>query len=158
MSRAFTKEDDAGDDLVERPIPPGPNYVTRRGFDFLKNEAIRLVAQRKETAAAGGDLKPIDRDLRYLEARISGAIIVPKGKGGADAEARFGARVTIEDETGRSKTFQIVGEDEARTDDDKFLAWSAPLVQAMLGAKAGDKISWQGLEGVTQYRIVKVEY
>ena len=154
MSRAFTKEDDAGEDLPERPIPPGPNYVTPRGLELLKSAAEKLVAQRKEAVASGGDLKPVDRDLRYLEARINSAIVVPQGKG---EEVRFGAQVTIEDEAGQRKTFRIVGEDEARADPN-CLAWSAPLVQSMLGTKTGQGISWQGPEAVVTCNIVSVEY
>ena len=154
MSQAFTKEDDAGDELLERPVPGGPNYVTPRGLELLQAAANELVARRKETAAASGDLKPIDRDLRYLEARISGALVVPRGKG---PEARFGARVTLDDESGRRSTFQIVGQDEARTDP-ALLAWSAPLAQALLGAKAGDKISWRGPEALLRYTLVSVDW
>ena len=88
MSRAFTKETDAGDDLPERPVPAGPNYVTPRGLELLKEAARKLAERRKEAQADGGDLAPIDRDLRYLEARINGATLVPRGKG---PEARFGA-------------------------------------------------------------------
>ena len=154
MSRAFTKEDDAGEELPERPVSAGPNYVTPRGLDQLKAAAGELVARRKETAAAGGDLGPIDRDLRYLEARINGAVVVPPGSG---PEARFGARVTLQDESGNRTTFRIVGEDEARTDP-SLLAWSAPLAQAIFGAKAGATVSWKGPEGLIRYAVVAVEY
>ncbi len=99
-------------------------------------------------------MKIIDRDLRYLEARISGATVVPPGKG---PEARFGARVTLEDESGKRRTFQIVGEDEARTGSD-FLPWSAPLTQSLLGAKPGDKIAWQSPDGPIRYSVLTIEY
>src|SRR5579885_1649505 len=105
MSRAFTKEDDAGDDLPERPVPEGPNYVTPRGLELLRAAVRELVAAR---ARPGADLKRVDRDLRYLETRIDSAIVVPRGSGG---EARFGARVTLRDSAGKTRTFQIVGED-----------------------------------------------
>jgi transcription elongation GreA/GreB family factor len=152
MSRAFTKEDDAGDDSPERPVPPGPNYVTPRGLELLHAEGRELLARKK--SATPDQMKPIDRDLRYIEARIIGAIVVPRGSG---PEIRFGARVTYQDDFGHEKKFQIVGEDEARNDSTK-LAWSAPLVQVMLGAKAGDGISWPGPHGSTQLMIVSVEY
>jgi transcription elongation GreA/GreB family factor len=154
MSRAFTKEDDAGEDLPERPVPAGPNYVTPRGLELLKRAATELVERRRNASAAGGDLKPIDRDLRYLEARIGGAIVVPPGSG---SEVRFGARVTLEDESGLSRTFRIVGEDEARTDP-SFLPWSAPLAGALLGAKAGETVRWKGPEGAVAHKVVAVEY
>jgi transcription elongation GreA/GreB family factor len=150
MSRAFTKEDDAGDDLPERPVPEGPNYVTPRGLELLRAAVTQLVAMRKSAS----DLKPIDRDLRYLEARIDSAIVVPKGSG---TEARFGAAVTLKDEAGAVRTFRIVGEDEARGDPG-LMPWSAPLARAVLGAKAGDSVAWEGPEGVARYEIVRVDY
>src|SRR5690348_3384169 len=143
MSRAFTKEDDAGEDLPERPVSRGPNYVTPRGLELLKAAAADVIEKRRKALAAGGDVKPFDRDLRYFEARINGATVVPPGSG---PEIRFGARVSLEDAAGRRKTFRIVGEDEARTAPD-FLPWSAPLAHAMLGAKAGDMFSWEEPDG-----------
>jgi len=120
MSRAFTKEEDAGDDLPERPVSEWPNYA----------------------------------DLRYVEARILSAIMVPPGTG---HEIRFGAHVTYKDDAGQEKSFQIVGEDEARTTPG-VLAWTAPFVQAMFGAKPGDGVLWEGPSGREQLTIVAVEY
>jgi transcription elongation GreA/GreB family factor len=153
MSRAFTKEDDAGEDLPELPVPLGPNYVTPRGLELLKNAALELVA-RKKKAAAGDDVRPIDRDLRYLESRIGSAIVVPHGSG---PEARFGAQVTIEDPAGRRQTFHIVGDDEARSSTD-LLSWSAPLALAILGAKAGETVTWDGPDGAVRYKLLAVDY
>jgi transcription elongation GreA/GreB family factor len=108
---------------------------------------------RKKTADADS-IKSIDRDLRYIEARIMSAVVVPPGSG---KEIRFGARVTYQDDYGQQKVFHIVGEDEARNDSTK-MAWSAPLAGAMLGFKAGDGVSWKGPDGVTQFTILSVEY
>jgi len=141
MSRAFTKEDDAGDELPELPVSRGPNYVTPRGLELLKEAARELALRRASAKAAGEDMRAIDRDFRYLEARIGTAVVVPPGSG---VEARFGARVALEDESGERRTFRIVGEDEARTDPAALLAWSSPLAEALLGAKAGDSVSWKG--------------
>ncbi len=154
MSRAFTKEDDAGDDILERPVPAGPNYVTQRGLDLLKADVHKLAADKAKIQKAGGDAKLIDRDLRYLEARINSATVVPLGSGD---EIRFGATVTIETETGEQQTFQIVGEDEARTGKNS-LAWSAPIVIAMLGAKPGDTVTWDGPEATVRTKILKVSF
>ena len=151
MSRAFTKEDDAGDEQHERPIPEGPNYVTPRGLDLLRAEVRELLARREKAV----DKKAIDRDLRYLEARIDSAIVVPPGSG---AEARFGAAVTLKDAAGKHQTFRIVGQDEARTDPANLLPWSSPLAQALLGKKAGDDISWQAERGEGRHSIVKVNF
>src|SRR4051812_16416515 len=117
MSRAFTKEDDAGEDLPERPVPEGPNYVTAHGLELLRAAVRERVEAR---AKPGADVTRVDRDLRYLEARLNTAIVVPPGKG---PEARFGAKVTLEDGSGGRQTFVIVGEDEARHSNG-LLPWS----------------------------------
>lgn len=154
MSRAFTKEDDAGEDLPERPVPMGPNYMTPRGLDLLKQAGHDLVEKRKKALAEGGDIRPFDRDLRYLEARINTALVVPKGSG---TQIRFGAIVTIEDELGQQTTFHIVGEDEARTDP-KFISWSSPLVNELFGAQPGDTVSCELPDGNRRYKIISVHY
>ncbi len=152
MSRAFTKEDDAGDDTPERPVSTAPNYVTPRGLELLHDEGRALLARKK--TAGPDEIKAIDRDLRYIEARITAAILVPQGSG---KEIRFGAHVTYKDDAGQEKFFQIVGEDEARGDRTK-LPYTAPIAQAMLGAKPGDGISWNGPAGIEQFMIVNVAY
>lgn len=152
MSRAFTKEDDAGESLPERPIPAGPNYVTPRGLELLKETGRQLVARRNKLPVEGGERLPLDRDLRYIEARINSAIIVPVGAG---PEARFGARVTIENPVGKREIYQIVGEDEARTDS-KFIPWTSPLAQALFGSKEGDSVTWEGAD--SKYKVVSIEW
>jgi transcription elongation factor GreB len=154
MSRAFTKEDDAGEDVPEKPVPSGPNYVTPRGLTMLQDAARDIVARREKALAAGDEVKTMDRDLRYLEARIGSAIPVPKGAGD---EARFGATVTLEDEAGQRRTFTIVGEDEARTSND-FMPWSAPLALAVMGARPGEMATWEAPEGVVRHRVVAVKF
>jgi transcription elongation GreA/GreB family factor len=155
MSRAFTKEDDAGEDLPELPVPEGPNYVTPRGLELLKKAGKDLVARREREKAGGNDVARLDRDLRYLEARINAAIVVPPGSG---AEIRFGARVTLEQEGGQPQTYRIVGTDEARSDASRLLNWSSPLALALMGAKAGDTVSWEGPETVNRARVLSVEW
>ncbi|HND64037.1 MAG TPA: GreA/GreB family elongation factor [Elusimicrobiota bacterium] len=154
MSRAFTKEDDAGEDLPEKPVSRGPNYVTPEGLKQLQDAARALGARRTKALAKGDDVKAFDRDLRYLEARIGGAIVVPPGAG---VEVRFGASVSIEDESGRKQSFKIVGEDEARAGGN-LLAWSSPLAQALFGAKAGDAATLKSGEGTKKLRVLSVSY
>ncbi len=154
MSRAFTKEDDAGEDLPEKPVPEGPNYVTPRGLELLKQAGRDLVEKKKIAVAQSGDLRPIDRDLRYLEARINHATVIPPGSGD---EIRFGARVTLEYENGERKTFSIVGEDEARTDT-SLIPWSGPLSMAVFGSKAGDVVLWDSPEGSQKVKVISVDF
>jgi transcription elongation factor GreB len=153
MSQAFVKEGDQSEDLPERPVPPGPNYITPRGLELIQEEGRRL-AEKKKNAKPGEDVRPVDRDLRYLAARIESAVVVAAGSG---EEVRFGAEVTLEEEDGRAYRYSIVGEDEARTDP-KFLPWSAPLAAQMFGLKAGQEFSWTSEKGPLRYKIVAVKW
>lgn len=146
MSRAFTKEDDGeSEDLPERPASEGPNYVTPRGFalleeavDRLARERARLLPQRNDPAG-GRKLKETERDLRYYRGRLETAVTVDNARR-PPADVRFGAAVEL-DQGGKPRRVALVGEDEA--DPEKgLLSWNAPLAQALLGAKVGDKVSW----------------
>ena len=108
MSRGFVKEDDlehAGTDLPERPISEHPNYVTPAGLQQLQQLAHDLEQQRlplvtrKEDPNAQQQLARINRDLRYVQARLESAIPVDPAQQDKTV-VLFGARVTVEDENG----------------------------------------------------------
>lgn len=136
MSRAFVKEDDdAVEDLPERPVSAAPNLVTAEGLAAIEAEVARL---SEELAGVGDDRAArarVNRDLRYWSARRSNAQLVAKP---SDCSAvRFGCTVTVERDDGRTQRFRIVGEDEA--DPEKgTLSHVSPLARALLGKEIGD--------------------
>jgi transcription elongation GreA/GreB family factor len=146
VSQAFAKEGDAADDFPERPISGEPNYVTPRGLRLLREEVERLLARR--AGAHGEDRKLLERDLRYYQARVDSAVLVER-PGPPPADARFGARVTLDDGT----VYEIVGEDEADPAAGR-LAWSAPLARALIGLKPGDSFEFGG----ATRRVVALAY
>lgn len=165
MSRGFVKEDDlehAGTDLPERPISPHPNYVTPHGFKQLQQQANELeqerlpLVTRKEDPVAQQRLAMIDRDLRYVQARIESAIVV-------DSSAQpvgtvlFGANVEVEDEHGDSHSFMIVGEDEADISSNR-VSWVSPLAKALIGQKVGDSVVWHRPVGDLELEIIAIDY
>lgn len=134
------------------------NYITTKGFATLRNEAEELLYRERpkvvETvawAAGNGDrsengdyiygkrrLREIDRRIRYLAKRIEIAeVIDPKSL--LSDKVIFGATVTIENEEGLQKTYQIVGEDEIDTNGDK-ISWKSPMAKALLGKKIDDEV------------------
>lgn len=142
MSRAFVKEDDdAVEDLADRPVSAAPNLVTAEGLAAIEAEVARLsdaLANVGEDRAAKAS---IARDLRYWVARRSTAQLVP-----APSErdvVRFGCTVTVERDDGRSQTFRIVGEDEAAPEQGT-LSHVSPLARALLGKSVGDGASVAG--------------
>ena len=165
MSRGFVKEDDlehAGTDLPERPISQHPNYVTPAGLRQLQETAERLereraeLAPRKEDPIANQRLTVVERDLRYYEARLKQTILVHPAEQPADT-VLFGATVMVEDEEGETRTFTIVGEDEADIAAGK-VSWVSPLARALIGHKIGESVNWIRPAGNQLLEIIKINY
>lgn len=139
MSRAFVKEDDgsSGEELPERPVSPYRNLVTAEGLAAIEAELGRLHAL---LLAAGQDRSvraPIERDLRYWNARRANAELVPPHVAGD--EVRFGATVSVARADGRTQTFRIVGEDEADPARGT-LSHASPLARAIMNREVGDVV------------------
>ena len=165
MSRGFVKEDDlehAGTDLPERPLSEHPNYVTPTGLQQLRQLSAELeqerqaLAPRKDDPVAQQRLGMVDRDLRYVSARLEQAILVDPAQQSGQ-KVLFGAKVTVEDEEGESHLFTIVGEDEADIAANK-VSWVSPLAKALLGHKIGDNVTWQRPAGNLMLEIINIEY
>ena len=161
MSRAFVKEPD-GDQVVdeqpERPQSPHPNYVTPVGFAQLEQERAELSARAQELPQASNDmaeaetLKHIERDLRYIDGRIERAILIDPADQPPD-EIAFGAVVEVVDEDDEQHRFAIVGEDEADAPQGK-VSWVSPLARALLGARAGETVTWERPAGSKELEVV----
>ena len=165
MSRGFVKEDDlehAGTDLPERPISSHPNYVTPEGLRQLESKANTLDIERaalvtiKDDETAKQKLAVIDRDLRYLSARLEQAILIETANQDKNT-ALFGAIVTVEDEEGNFLQFHIVGEDEADIAQHK-VSYFSPIAKALIGRKVGDSVTWQRPAGLLQLEIIEINY
>ena len=85
MSRGFVKEDDlelAGTDVAERPISQETNYVTPTGLAQLQSQADILekthfaLVPNKENPIIQQRLGSIERDLRYVQARLENALLI----------------------------------------------------------------------------------
>jgi len=139
MSRAFTKEhdDDAVDDLPERPVSTAPNLVTAEGLAAIEAEVAALNQALAKAGEDRGERARIGRDLRYWVARRGSAHVTPPP---ADADTvHFGSTVTLDRDDGRRQVFRIVGEDEA--DPEKgTLSHVSPLARALLGKREGDSV------------------
>jgi transcription elongation GreA/GreB family factor len=143
MSRAFVKEDDdAVEDMPERPVSAAPNLVTAEGLAAIEAEIAELNA---ELAEAGADDRAararIGRDLRYWTARRGSAQLTPPPED--NSIVRFGSVVTIDREDGRRQTFRIVGEDEADPERGT-LSYVSPLARALMGKAVGESVSVAG--------------
>ena len=144
MSRAFVKDqEDAVEDLPERPVSTAPNLVTAEGLDAIDAE----IAQLNDALARAGDDRDAraraKRDLRYGSARRGSAHLMPSPP---DTDTvHFGSTVTLDRDDGRHQVFRIVGEDEA--DPEKgTLSHVSPLARALLGKSEGDSVRVAGHE------------
>jgi transcription elongation GreA/GreB family factor len=165
MSRAFVKEQDdkpAIDELPERPQSPHPNYVTPKGNAQLQERCQALLKQRSVLAAdaegplAVQQLKQVERDLRYFQARLERAIVVDPATQ-PSGEVYFGAEVSVRDENGEAHEFTIVGEDEADAAKGK-VSWDSPLAHAMIGARVGDNVVWKRPAGDLGLKVIAIHY
>lgn len=165
MSRGFVKEDDlelAGTDLPERPISPNPNYVTPFGLKQLQQHEQQLLQQREQLTGRQDDpqalqqLAVLERDLRYIQARLEQAILVQPASQ-ADGVVVFGASVSVEDEHGQQHIFHIVGEDEADLSVNK-VSYVSPLAKALIGHKVGESVLWQRPAGNVVLEICQIHY
>lgn len=164
MSRGFVKEDDlehAGTDVPERQLSQHPNYVTVNGYAQLEKQATELEKQRqllskkKDDATAIAQLAVINRDLRYVAARLESALVTRPDT--SANQVLFGATVIVEDEEGDSQTYEIVGEDEADIKVGK-VSWTSPLAKALIGHKVGENIVWARPAGDAALEIIKINY
>jgi len=165
MSRAFVSEtgaDAAADALPELPQSPHPNYVTRHGLVLLTQRLAAAQEEHRQLTAIPDDpakelrLAHVDREIRYLEARIERAIQVDPAQQPTD-EVAFGAAVKVRDPKGRHHHFTIVGEDEADAEHGK-VSWVSPLARALTGNGVGDIVVWHRPAGETKLEIEAIDY
>jgi transcription elongation factor GreB len=164
MSRGFVKEDDlehAGTDVPERPVSIYPNYMTKNGYAQMEKLATELEQQRKLLSAkkdnteAIAQLAVVNRDLRYVSARLESALITKPDI--TASQVLFGAIVTVENEAGAQQTYQIVGEDEADIKANK-ISYISPLAKALIGQKVGDDVTWKRPAGNQILSIINLSF
>ena len=150
--------------------------MTPVGFQKLRDELENLVkVERPEVvatvawAASNGDrsenadyiygkkrLRQIDSRIRFLNKKLESAMVVDPGQQSSES-VLFGATVTIADDEGEEKTYQIVGEDEIDTVGGK-ISWKSPMAKALLGKKAGDEVEVRRPKGMAWVEVLSVEF
>jgi len=182
MSKAFTRESDAADDLDDieeaSPIPAGSkNYMTPHGWRRMRDELSHLVkVERPEVtavvswAASNGDrsengdyqygkkrLREIDRRIRYLTKRLENAEVVDPATREATDQVFFAATVTYANAAGDEVTVRIVGLDE--TDLGRgHISWISPVARALIKAREGDTVALVTPGGREELEILEVRY
>lgn len=158
------------------PSAKGSAYITAAGFKRMKDEVTQLwkierpqVTQVVHEAAKNGDrsengdyiygkrrLREIDSRVRFLSKRMEVLTVVDRLPDD-HSKVFFGAWVTLEDEDGNEKTYQIVGPDEFDVALQK-LSMDSPLAKALLGKRLDDEIVLKKPEGEELFYISAIEY
>ncbi|MBB5723569.1 transcription elongation GreA/GreB family factor [Loktanella ponticola] len=164
MSKAFTKEEDGTENvrLDDLPQSPHPNLVTPSGLSDLNTRLVdrrlHLVKLREKPDEIDRKLAVavIERDIRFLEGRISRAIpIDPESH--PNGIVAFGAEVDVLNEDDQQLTFKIVGEDEADPARGLIAPYS-PLGVALLGGELGSSVEWHKPTGSVDLEIVAIRF
>jgi transcription elongation factor GreB len=152
------------------------NYITRAGYKRLVDELTALatverprVVREVADAAAEGDrsenaayiygkrrLREIDRRMGFLQRRLKNIAVVDGDQQRRD-RVFFGAQVTVEDEEGVERVYQIVGVDEVAADQGR-ISWKSPIGRALLGKKVDDSVTVRWHAGERELTIVKIAY
>jgi transcription elongation factor GreB len=160
MSRAFVKDQDDvyAEQLPDRPDSGEPNYITPKGLEALKTRLQSLITEKATLGEDATALKPeLDRDIRWLESRITKAIVLDPKSHAATDEVQFGATLEAVDDHGKRHKFMIVGEDEADAAQGR-ISWLSPLAKALIGARLGDSVTWKRPAGDLELEIEKISY
>lgn len=116
----------------------------------MKENAEYHAAREQQSFAEGR--------IAEIEAKLSNANIIDVAKTDANGKVVFGATVEIEDvDSGKTVTYQIVGEDEASIKDGR-ISIGSPIARALIGKEAGDSVVVKAPGGNTEYEILSVEY
>jgi transcription elongation factor GreB len=158
MNKAFTREDDSSADDLDGatfvdPLPAGSrNYITPGGLTALREELSRLSAN----ASVQPRPTSIERRLRYLERHIEMAEIIDPARQPRD-RVLFGAHVTVRTEEGHTRTWSIVGVDEADHARGR-ISWTSPLARALQGLRVGNSVSVPKPKGSEDIEILEIHY
>jgi transcription elongation factor GreA len=150
--------------------------MTHAGFAALEKELkqlksedrpaiIRAIAEAREH----GDLSEnaeyhsakekqsfIEGRIKEIEGVISRAEVIDPTK--LSGSIKFGATVTLVDEdTDEEKTYQIVGEHEARIEAG-LLNIKSPIARALIGKDEGDSVEVRTPGGERAYEVLKVQF
>jgi transcription elongation factor GreA len=152
-----------------------PSYLTKEGAARLKEELGRLkgperdsISKRLREAISQGDLSEnadyskAKEDQAFLEGRIQeleyllhNAVIIEETSGPRET-VDVGATVTVQEEGEEPETYYLVGAKEADPRNGR-ISNESPIGRALLGRRAGDKVSVETPGGVLKLKILKIE-
>jgi transcription elongation factor GreA len=156
-------------------LMPETPYLTAEGAEKLRTELARLtgpdresIAKRLRSAIQMGDLSEnadyhkAKEDQAFLEGRIleldfvlKNAIIVEATNEKRDV-AEVGVKVTVQEEDFEPETYLLVGAKEADPRNGK-ISNESPIGRALIGKRAGERVTAQTPGGEISLKIISVE-
>jgi transcription elongation factor GreA len=152
--------------------------MTKKGYDALYAELqqLKTVDRPRITAAiaearAHGDLKEnaeyhaareqqgfAEGRIQDIEGKLSNAQVIDITTMPKTGRVIFGATVDIVNcETDETKTYQIVGDDEADIKANK-ISVNSPIARGLIGKEEGDSVGITTPAGLVEFDIEKVRY
>lgn len=152
--------------------------MTKQGHDALQAELQQLKSVERPRisaaiaeARAHGDLKEnaeyhaareqqgfVEGRIQDIEAKLSNAQVIDVTTMPKTGKVIFGVTVDIVNiETDESRTYQIVGDDEADIKNNK-ISVNSPIARGLIGKEEGDVVGIQTPAGVVEYEIAEVRY
>jgi transcription elongation factor GreA len=156
-------------------VTEASNLTTAEGLEALKAELEALegtgrreIAERIKTAREWGDLKEnseyhdakndqahLETKIARLREKIAQAVVVEEEPTSANGAVNFGSTVVVRDQDDVEKTWRIVSSHDA-SPADGLLSAESPVAVALLGRKAGDKVSVALPRGKRTMTVVSV--
>ncbi|MFO1435674.1 MAG: transcription elongation factor GreB [Gammaproteobacteria bacterium] len=157
------------------PSAKSSPYITTEGFAKLQQELKALWERRNEVvkhlaaAAAEGDrsenaeyiyrkkeLREIDHRIGYLQKRLPTLKVITQAPPDPD-RVFFGARVSLESQTGENVSYRIVGPDE--TDAERgYISVDSPVARILLKRTFDDEVVVGSGETTRRFVIRDIRY
>ena len=151
-------------------------HLTRSTYDRLRNELEDLrtrcrvdIARAIEAARALGDLSEngdyhaakdaqgkMEARIRQLAATLEGARIVDTASVAASGEVTTGVTVSLRYVGDSDAERYLIGSIEERQEGVAVVSPASPLGQALMGAKVGDRVSYEAPSGALEVDVVEV--
>ncbi|HMU95167.1 MAG TPA: transcription elongation factor GreA [Elusimicrobiota bacterium] len=152
----------------------GESFLTRQGYEKLRQDLAKLKERRGQLsvdigeAREKGDLKEnaeyhaakeeqakVQQRINELEEKLRSARIIEESAV-QTGEIRIGATAHLKDvKSGESVVYTLVDVSEADFSQGKISVQS-PVAQALLGRKAGEKVTVRLAGGPLEYQVTKV--
>jgi transcription elongation factor GreA len=153
------------------PMTAGGAEALRQELNTLKTIDRPRVTAAIAEARAHGDLKEnaeyhaareqqgfIEGRIQDIEGKLSNAQIIDVAAITNNGKVIFGATVDIVNvETDESKTYQIVGDDEANIKIGK-ISVNSPIARGLIGKLEGDSVLIETPSGKVEYEVAAVRY